>query len=261
MGLEIAVRGPATDLHSGLHGGVLHNPIEALSELIASLRTPDGRIAVAGFYDDVAPFSAAERAAIAAVPDDEEAYRRTLGVPAFFGEPGYTTRERNWIRPTMALNGIWGGFQGQDSKTVIPSLAQAKITCRLVANQRPDRVFALFEQHIHAYAPAGVTVSVQRLPGSSAPYLASAGDPGNVAAAEVLTALFDGNAPYPVYVGGSIPVATYFEKHLGTKMINFGWSAPDEQLHAPNEFFRLKSFRRGLRGYCLLLQRLAAYPD
>ncbi len=126
--LDIHVKGPESDLHSGLHGGVLHNPIEALSRIVTSLRAPDGKIAVAGFYDDVVEMSDSVRAEIAGVPRDDEQYRRDLGIPEFFGEPGYTTRERNWIRPTLELNGIWGGFQGEGTKTVIPSEAHAKIT-------------------------------------------------------------------------------------------------------------------------------------
>ncbi len=258
--LEIHVKGPKGDLHSGLHGGVLHNPIEALSKIVASLRSADGKIGVAGFYDDVVEFSDAARAEIAKVPRENESYRQELDIPQFFGEPGYTTQERNWIRPTLELNGIWGGFQGEGTKTVIPSEAHAKITCRLVANQDPQQVFEAIKTHIETHSPPGVRVTVEQRRIGSPPYLMSADHPGNVLAAEVMTELF-GKEPYHVYVGGSIPISTFFLNHLGAYMVNFGWSVGDENLHAPNEFFRLENFKRGMRGYCMLLQRLVDYDD
>jgi acetylornithine deacetylase/succinyl-diaminopimelate desuccinylase-like protein len=256
--LEIHVKGPDSDLHSGLHGGVLHNPIEALSRIITSLRAPDGKIAIAGFYDDVVELRDAQRTEIASVPHDDEQYRQELGIPAFFGEPSYTTQERNWIRPTLELNGIWGGFQGEGTKTVIPSEAHAKITCRLVADQDPKKVREAIKTHIENHAPPGVRVSVKLEEQVAYPYLMSPDHPGNQIAAEVLEDLF-GQPPYHVFVGGSIAISTFFLNHLGAKMVNFGWSARDENLHAPNEFFRLKNFRRGMTGFCQILHRLAAY--
>jgi acetylornithine deacetylase/succinyl-diaminopimelate desuccinylase-like protein len=258
--LEIHVKGPAGDLHSGLHGGVLHNPIDALCQIVDSLRAPDGKIAVAGFYDDVVELSDASRAEIAAVPRDDEQYRQELGIPAFFGEPGYTTQERNWIRPTLELNGIWGGFQGAGTKTVIPSEAHAKITCRLVADQDPIKVREAIKTHVEAHAPPGVQVTVALESQTALPYLMSPDHPGNVIAAEVLTTLY-GQPPYHVFVGGSIPISMFFLDHLGANMVNFGWSAGDENLHAPNEFYRLKNFRRGMTGYCQILHRLVAYNE
>jgi acetylornithine deacetylase/succinyl-diaminopimelate desuccinylase-like protein len=256
--LEIHVKGAKGDLHSGLHGGVLHNPIEALSNIVASLRTADGKIAVVGFYDDVVELSAEARAEIAKVPRDEEAYRQELSIPEFFGEPGYTTQERNWIRPTLELNGMWGGFTGDGSKTVIPSEAHAKITCRLVADQEPRQVLAAIKAHIEAHTPPGVQVRVESERSGSQPYLMAADHPGNIIAAEVMTELL-GKKPYQVYVGGSIPVSTFFLNHLGVYMVNFGWGVEDENLHAPNEFFRLENFKRGPKGYCMLLHRLVDY--
>lgn len=256
--LEIHVTGPKVDLHSGLHGGVLQNPIEALGHIVASLRRPDGRIAVADFYDDVVELSPEARAEISKVPRDEETYRQELGISEFFGEPGYTTQERNWIRPTLELNGIWGGFQGKGTKTVIPSKAHAKITCRLVANQNPQKIFQAIKAHVEAHTPPGVQLRVESQGVSSDPYLMAADHPGNVIAAEVMTELF-GKKPYQVYVGGSIPISTYFLKHLGAYMVNFGWTVGDENLHAPNEFFRLENFKRGPKGYCMVLHRLADY--
>ena len=258
--LEIHVRGPKGDLHSGLHGGVLHNPIEALCQIVDSLRTPDGKIAVPGFYDDVVEMSESMRAEIAKVPRDEEQYRQELDIPAFFGEPGYTTQERNWIRPTLELNGIWGGFQGEGVKTVIPSEAHAKITCRLVANQDPLKVRQAIKTHIEKVAPPGVRVSVTLAEQAAKPYLMSADHPGNRIAAEVLTDVF-GAPPYMVFVGGSVPISNFFLNHLGANFVNFGWSSSDENLHAPNEFLRLKNFRRGLACYCQVLHRLVHYED
>lgn len=254
--LEIHVKGPSSDLHSGLHGGVLRNPIEALSELIASLRAPDGRIAVKGFFDDVVELPDETRAEIGLVPFDGDAYLKELGITGFFGEPGYSTRERNWIRPTLELNGIWGGFSGEGTKTVIPSEAHAKITCRLAANQDPDRIVAAIRAHVEENTPAGVKATVAQLSARADTYLMSAEHPGNVIASEILTSLYDGHKPYQVYVGGSIPITTYFRRYLGADTINFGWSAGDENLHAPNEFFRLRNFRRGAAGYCRMLKRL-----
>lgn len=258
--LEIHVKGPNSDLHSGLHGGVLHNPIEALCQIVDSLRTSDGKIAVSGFYDGVVELNDSLRAEIASVPRDDEQYRQELGIPAFFGEPGYTTQERNWIRPTLELNGIWGGFQGEGTKTVIPSEAHAKITCRLVANQDPVKVRDAIKTHIETHTPPGVQVTVKLEKQTADPYLMSGDHPGNVIAAEVLTTVF-GQPPYHVFVGGSIPISNFFLNHLGANIVNFGWSTGDENLHAPNEFFRLKNFRRGLASYCQILHHLAVYKD
>ena len=255
-GLQIDVKGPNSDLHSGLHGGVLQNPIEALTKIIASLRDDNGRIAVKGFYDDVVELDDEARDSIAAVPFDEAGYATKLGINAFFGEPGYSTRERNWIRPTLELNGIYGGFQGEGTKTVIPSEAHAKITCRLVANQDPAKIIKAIKEHVLAHAPPGVEVSFTGAKDGSQPYLNSADHPGNVIAAGVMEELF-GKSPYNFYVGGSIPIVTYFKRYLGADSVNFGWTSMDENLHAPNEFFRIENFGRGIRGYCMLLHEMA----
>lgn len=255
--LELKVTAATSDLHSGLHGGVLHNPLEALARLIASLRDDTGRIAVAGFYDDVIDPTPGERDAIAKVPFDEDAYRSELGIPEYFGEPNYTTRERNWIRPTLDVNGMWGGYQGSGSKTVIPSEARAKITCRLVANQNPHTVLQGLKHHIMNNKPKGVTVEVWG-EGVSEPLSVPVGHPGNVLIKDVLTELY-GMEPYYTRLGGSIPVNAVFKEALGADMIGFGWSLASENLHAPNEFFPLEAFARGQRGYCLLFEKLAEY--
>jgi acetylornithine deacetylase/succinyl-diaminopimelate desuccinylase-like protein len=257
VGAEITVTGPRADLHSGLHGGAIANPLQALAQLLVSMKGADGRISVAGFYDDVVDLTAEDRVEIARVPFDEEAYKASVGVPEVFGEPGYTTRERNWARPTLELNGIWGGYQGGGSKTVLPSKAQAKITCRLVANQNPDRVFRLLGEHVARHTPAGVTASVQRLQGSADPYLMPRSHSGSEMARAVLSEVY-GAAPYVTRLGGSIPIVSIFLKELGVYTTMFGFSVGDENLHAPNEFFRLLNFERGQHAYCRLLERLAA---
>ncbi len=253
--LEIDVYGPSSDLHSGLHGGVLMNPLEALSHILASMRHADGKIVVEGFYDDVLDPTPEERAEIARVPFDETSYQKSLGIKEFFGEPGFSTRERNWIRPTLDINGIWGGYQGEGTKTVIPSEAHAKITCRLVANQKPNIIIEKLEQHIKKHCPLGVRVNV-RSSGGSDPASILANHPGNQIIKEVLSELYR-LEPYYTRVGGSIPVSAFFKNSLGVDMIGFGWSLASENLHAPNEFFPLESFFKGQRGYCLLLERLA----
>lgn len=259
-GVQIDVQGANTDLHSGEYGGAIQNPIHALVRILDSLRSPEGKILVKGFYDDVAVLSEAERAAIAAVPFDEQRYLDELGLDALFGEPGFTTRERTWVRPTLEINGIYGGFQGDGIKTVLPNAAHAKITCRLAPNQDPVKIAQLVIDHVYANAPQGVRVTATSLPFQAYPYLMPADHPGNEAAREVLRELYD-REPYNVRTGGSIPIVMLFLQHLGVHTVNFGFGLPDEQLHAPNEFFRLASFERGQRGYVRLLHRLAGLDN
>jgi len=255
--LQIDVVGPAYDVHSGLYGGAIQNPIHALAAILASMRSADGRILVEGFYDDVAPLSDSDRAEIARVPYDEESVRQKLGIDAFFGEPGYTTLERSWGRPTLEVNGIWGGFQGEGVKTVLPSEAHAKITCRLVANQRPEKIAELLAQHVARHTPPGVKVTVSIKENGALPYLMSGDHPGNRAARDVLVALY-GKEPFLARSGGSIPVTAMFLESLGAYTVSFGFGLNDERQHSPNEFFRLENFARGQQAYCMLLHRLAA---
>lgn len=255
--LELKVTGAKSDLHSGLHGGVLHNPLEALSRILASLRDDSGRIAVAGFYDDVLEASPEEKAAMNSIPFDEAVYQQELGISEFFGEPHYTTRERNWIRPTLDINGIWGGYQGDGSKTVIPREASAKITCRLVANQNPHTIVDLLKAHIAKHTPKGVNVDVWG-EGSSDPFYVPACHPANQIIKEVLTKLY-AQEPYYTRLGGSIPVSAFFKQALNADMIGFGWSLASDNLHAPNEYFELETFYKGQKGYCMLFEKLADY--
>ncbi|MBC7736603.1 MAG: M20/M25/M40 family metallo-hydrolase, partial [Candidatus Saccharibacteria bacterium] len=212
-------------------------------------------IKVAGFYDDVIDMTAEDRAAIARVPFDQAQFIADLGIPDVFGEAGYTTRERLWGRPTFELNGIWGGYAGRGIKTVLPAEAHANITCRLVANQKPDAIFDLLRAHIEANCPQGLRVTITRLPGSADPFLTPAGHNASAVAAQVLTEVY-GRAPYITRAGGSIPVMTMLLKELGVHATVFAFGLPDENLHAPNEFFRLANFRTGMVAYATLLEKL-----
>jgi acetylornithine deacetylase/succinyl-diaminopimelate desuccinylase-like protein len=253
--LQVDVVGPERDLHSGLCGGAVQNPIHALAHILASMHDTDGRIAVDGFYDSVEPLSDDDRRQIAEVPYDEGEYKEWLGVDALFCEAGYTTNERTWARPTLEVNGIWGGFQGEGIKTVIPSVAHAKITCRLVPNQEPVRIVEAITRHVAHSAPPGVRVTTTPFAGSAPPFFIPADHPGNLAAASVLEEIY-GKPPYILRVGGTLPICSLFKQILGLDSVNFAFALTDENFHAPDEFFRLTSFETGQRAYCLLLERL-----
>jgi acetylornithine deacetylase/succinyl-diaminopimelate desuccinylase-like protein len=256
--LEVHVYGPVHDLHSGLYGGAILNPLEALARILASLRTPEGRIAVVGFYDDVVAPTAHDREQIARVPIDEAAYQAETGVPALHGEAGFTTLERSWIRPTVEINGMWGGHSGAGPKTIIPAEAHAKLTCRLVANQDPGQIVTLVERHIRQHAPSGVRVEVTTDRFSARPYFIAADHPAVRCAVEVLTVVY-GTAPYEARIGGSIPVMSVFEEVLGAPTIFLGASTNEDNFHAPNEFVYLRSLHRAARCFSLLFARLESY--
>jgi acetylornithine deacetylase/succinyl-diaminopimelate desuccinylase-like protein len=258
--LQIDVYGAKTDLHSGVYGGAIPNPIHALVRILDSLRLPDGKIAVPGFFDDVVDLTQEDREDMAAVPFDETKYFEDLGVSEGFGEPGYTPRERAWARPTLEINGIWGGFQGEGVKTVLPSEAHAKITCRLVANQEPDPVYRAIEAHVLRVAAEqtpGVRVQVSQLPGGGHPYLMPADHPANRLLGEVLTRLY-GNPPYFVRMGGSVPVLVAFLRQLGVYTITLAFALEDERHHAPDEFFRLSSFEKGKQAFGEVWEKIGA---
>lgn len=254
--LQIDLQSAAQDVHSGTYGGTFQNPIHALARLIASMHSLRGEISVEGFYDAVRELTEAERAQIADIPYDEAQYMRDLGVSQLFGEPGFSTYERAWARPTLEVNGIWGGFQGEGIKTVIPAKAHAKITCRLVPDQEPDKIFELIRAHVAKHLPDGTIAAVQKLPGSADPFLMPFDHPGNGAARVVLSKLY-GKVPYIARTGGTIPVSGLFLKSLGAYMVNFAFGLEDENLHAPDEFFRISSFKRGMNAYGMILEELA----
>lgn len=253
VGCEVTVSGAKGDQHSGMHGGGIANPIHALSHIIASMKGIDGKITVDGFYDDVVDLTAEDKKAIAKIPFDDENYAKELGVTETFGEVGYTTPERLWARPTYELNGIWGGYQGKGTKTVLPAKAHAKITCRLVANQKPEKIYELLRIHIENNVPPGVSVEVKQLAGSANPFLVPHGHNSSQIAGRVLHDLY-GKEPFNIRVGGSIPVMSMLLDELGVHATMFAFGLEDEQIHAPNEFFRLESFMKGQVGYCKLLE-------
>ncbi|MGZ3632468.1 MAG: dipeptidase [Candidatus Limnocylindrales bacterium] len=258
MFLQVDVAGPRLDLHSGQFGGTVRNPGNALAQIIAGLHDEQGRVAVAGFYDAVRPLDAEERAASARLPFDEAAYAVETGVQAFPGETGYTIVERRGARPTLDVNGLWGGFQGEGSKTIIPATAHAKISCRLVPDQEPERIFELVRARILELAPSGVEVTVTYLSGGR-PSLTPIDHPATRAAARALEAVF-GRPPLYAREGGSIPVAASFESILGLQAVLLGFANPDAQAHAPNESMRLENYEGGIRTVLRLWDELRTLP-
>jgi acetylornithine deacetylase/succinyl-diaminopimelate desuccinylase-like protein len=253
LALDVVVTGPATDLHSGRHGGAVQNPVHALASILASLHDEEGRVAVAGFYDDVEPLAAAERGSLARIPFDEEAYRAEVGVPTLHGEPGFSTLERLWTRPTLEVNGIEGG----GPFTVIPRRGRAHITCRLVPRQDPASIFAAIERHVHGRRPPGVDVAVEAAPGAVPAYAIPADHPAVIAGTAALRAVYPESEPLLVRIGGTLPAASLFEEILGLKTLLFSFSTADERLHAPDEFFRLRRLDEGMRAWTALWRLLA----
>jgi acetylornithine deacetylase/succinyl-diaminopimelate desuccinylase-like protein len=258
MYAQIDVVGTALDLHSGGYGGVVQNPANALAQIIAGLKGPDGRIRIPGFYDDVVPLSEVDRAAIAALPFDEAAYQRGLRLPALVGEIGYTTLERRGVRPTLDVNGLWSGFQGAGAKTIIPAHAHAKVSCRLVPDQDPARIFEAFRAYVEEIAPPGVTTTVQSI-GGGLPSLTAMDHPVAQAAARALEATF-GRAPVYIREGGSIPVCASLDSILGLPVVLLGFAPPDGQAHAPNEWMDLRSYETSIRTIARFLDELADLP-
>ena len=251
---QVDVSGPPADLHSGSYGGNVENPANALARIIAELKDRDGVIRVPGFYDDVIPLDAAARARLAALPFDEAAYLARVGVPALAGERDFTVLEREGVRPTLDVNGIWGGFQGEGSKTIIPAHAHAKVSMRLVANQDPLELFERFREFVLRVAPPGVRVEVTRI-GAGRPSATPVDHPVVRAAARALEATF-GHEPVFRRNGGSIPVAEMFEQQLGLSVVLMGFTNPDDNAHAPNESMVMANYETGIRTICLLWDML-----
>jgi len=248
--MQIDVVGSPIDLHSGGYGGMVENPANALARIIASLKDADGVVQVPGFYDEVVELTPAQRAAIAALPFDEAAYLARVGIRALAGEAGYTPLERKGARPTLDVNGLWGGFQGEGSKTIIPAHAHAKVSCRLVADQDPQVIFERVRDHVLAIAPAGVTVEVRPL-GFGRPTMTSEDNPVAQAGLRALRAAF-GVEPLRIREGGSIPVAALFASILEVPVVLLGFANPDSNAHAPNESMVLDNYERGIRAICAL---------
>lgn len=241
---EIEVTGPNRDLHSGHFGGAVANPINVLCELLAKVTDAEGRITIPHFYDDVEPVPEAERRMIASIPFDEEAYKKAIGVRALKGEKGYSTLERNSCRPSFDVCGIWGGYTGEGSKTVLPSKAYAKVSCRLVPHQNHEKISRLFADYIQSIAPECVQVKVTPMHGGEG-YVCPITHPAYQAAEQGFAQAF-GKQPLAVRRGGSIPIISDFEQILGIKTILMGFGLESDAIHSPNENFRLDIFRKGI---------------
>lgn len=242
--VEIEVTGPNRDLHSGLYGGAVPNPLNVLSEMLASLKDDNKHINIPGFYNDVDELSAEERAAMAKAPFSEAAYKSSIGLSDVEGETGFSTMERSSIRPTLDINGMWGGYTGEGAKTVIPSKAYAKVSMRLVPHQDPDKITTLFKKHFESIAPPSVTVKVTPHHGAM-PAVTPTDSPAYRAAAQAMTDTF-GKPPVPFRGGGSIPIVSSFEQILGSKTVLMGFGLDSDAIHSPNEHFGLFNFYKGI---------------
>lgn len=255
--VEMEIVGPNRDLHSGAFGGTIQNPINVLARMITRLQNEKGRVTIPHFYDDVLPASKQERKVYEKLPWNDARYAKNLGVNALFGEKGYTTLERLWIRPTMDCCGIWGGYTGEGLKTVLPSRASAKISMRLVPDQRPERIAALIETYLKKIAPKGIRLSVKLL-GTAEPALTSPKNPGIKAAAAALEKGFGKPALFQ-REGGSIPIVTHFKRLLGIETVLLGFGVPNENAHAPNEFIKLNHFGGGMKSVAHFYRNLPEY--
>ncbi|WP_462222617.1 dipeptidase [Ferruginibacter sp.] len=242
--IEVEVTGPNRDLHSGVYGGAVANPITILAKMIASLHDENNHITIPGFYDDVAIATDEERKLMALAPFDAAAYADDLGVKELWGEKGFSTNERTGIRPTLELNGIWGGYTGEGAKTVLPGKAFAKISARLVPNQTSDKMTDLLINHLKKIAPPYVTIKASLHHGGE-PYMTPIDSKAYKAAAKAMETTF-GKTPIPVRGGGSIPICALFEKELGIKIVFMGFGLDSDNLHSPNEKFNLDNFYKGI---------------
>ncbi|MGJ7526120.1 dipeptidase [Variovorax sp. GB1P17] len=256
--LEVRLRTAHKDLHSGRYGGSVRNALHEMARLVSSMHHADGSVAVEGFHDGSALPTATQRADTAAFPYDEAAFFSDVGGSAH-GEPGYTARERVTLRPALDVNGLWGGYTGDGGKTIVPCEAQAKLTTRVVAGQDPRAVIHAVLRHLQRHCPPGCTLDVVAMnDGSPASTLAP--DHPLVRAAEAVLERESGRRPIHVRLGASVPVTSIFKEMLGIDTLMFGFNLPDEDVHAPNEFFRLASIRQGTRAWTLLLSELAKHP-
>ena len=252
---ELIVRGAKSDLHSGMFGGTVANPLNALATILASLKGPDNKVQIAGFYDAVRPLEAWERAEFAKLPFAEATFLEKVGAPSLEGEKGYTTLERRWARPTCDVHGLFGGYSGPGPKTVLPRMAGAKLSFRLVPDQDPTEIARRFRAHVEQATPPGVTVEVIEHHGAPA-VLVGVDSPGVRAASRAIEAGF-GKAPVLMREGGSIPVVGLLKEHLGVDTLLLGWGQDDDNLHGPNEKFSLADFHRGIKASAHLLAELA----
>lgn len=254
--LGVTLRTAAKDLHSGSFGGAIANAPLLLARLIATLHDAEGRVAVAGFYDGVRETDERDRAELGRVPFDETAFWREVGARGIWGEPDRSVLEKLWLRPTLEINGLWGGYQGEGSKTVLPCEAHAKISCRLVAGQDPAAVAAKVAAHLQAHCPPLAALEITPLGGGAAAYEIAPDHPALAAVEEVLEGVY-GVRPFRSRLGGTLPLCALFKAELGLDTIPMAFSTADEDFHAPNEFFRVASFDRGLLAWVRVLPTLA----
>lgn len=255
--MEVEVVGPNRDLHSGVYGGAVENPLNVLCEMIAKMKDADGVIQIPGFYDKVLPLSEADRKASAALPFDEEDYKNTLGIKAVHGEKGYTTLERATSRPTLDVNGIWGGYQGEGAKTVLPSKANAKISMRLVPNQHPKEIAKLFTEFVYSIAPDTVTVKVTEHHGGHAS-ITDLDFYGLKAAAQAFSEVYNKEVLF-AREGGSIPIVADFKRVLGVESILMGFGLTSDAIHSPNESFSVEDFYRGIKTSARFFELLPSF--
>jgi acetylornithine deacetylase/succinyl-diaminopimelate desuccinylase-like protein len=255
---QIDVRGTKSDLHSGSFGGAVANPGMVLAQMLAQMKDRSGRIKVPGFYDDVVELRPEERSEFSRLPFNERKYRQDLGAPKLFGETGYTTLERVWARPTFEVNGLLAGFTGEGAKTVIPAVAMAKVSMRLVPNQDPGKIAKLFEGYLEKVAPSSVEVKLTRMHGGK-PWMTAFDNPFVQAAGRAIEKGF-GQRPVFNREGGSIPVVATFQEELGLPCVLFGVGLPDENAHAPDEKLDLGNFHNGIIASAFLYQEIGELP-
>jgi acetylornithine deacetylase/succinyl-diaminopimelate desuccinylase-like protein len=256
--MQIDVRGANSDLHSGIYGGGVANPLHALADILASFHDKNGKVAVEGFYDKVTPLTEEERQGFRDLQYDEEAVKQELAVNELYGEEGYSFLERTWARPTLEINGMYGGFQGEGIKTVLPSEAHAKISCRLVGEQDPKEIQDLIEKHIHKHTPPGVQVSVIRMD-TGRPFQTPYDHPVLQAAMRAYEKAYE-VTPALTRMGGSIPIVEGFGRLLNVPVVLMGFGLPSENFHAPNEHFHLENFDKGMITICEYWKELAQIP-
>lgn len=254
--VQVNITTTNTDMHSGMYGAYMPNAVQCMAQLAASFHDTNGHVLVDGFYDRVVDLTDDDRAEMANVPIDVDAEMKELGVNALFGPKEFTPRERQWARPTLDMNGIWGGFQGAGVKTVTPAKAHLKITCRLVPDQDPKEIQRLIAAHCEKHCPPGATVEVVMGEGGARPYAVDRDTPFYTAVMETLTELFD-TEPMIVRVGGTVPATGIFQDELGLETYTMGWGLPGSKVHAPNECYTLEGFLKGREGFALLLEKLA----
>lgn len=252
--LQVNLRGTSTDLHSGSFGGLVKNPINALVEILAQMKDADGRILIPGFYDDVLPITETEHDKLSNLPFHPEDFAKSIGAPALFGEAGYDDLERLWARPTFDINGIWGGFQGEGAKTVIPAEAHAKVSMRLVADQDPEDIANKFRSYVESLSPESMKVDIQTMHGGFG-YLTELDNPGLQAGVRALKKAFGKDVDF-LREGGSIPIVKVFADIIQAPVLLMGYGLPDQNAHAPNENFSLNNFHKGIESIVYFFEEI-----